>query len=229
MKVLISHVLLVFGAQQQQAKSSSGGSSGFLDKFSFLSPLQQTNKNDKTRIDELRNEKVQDLLQVVKQVGQVGSLATPEEQKRVEELAAAVIPLSESKSPAKFPLMGEHKLVYSAAPGASSGRVFGNVVGKVTQFFKDDEVFYNRVALGPLQIALQATRKIVNESTIQVSFLETTFSLFGQTVKTGKTGGGGVWKVKFVGTVVDAADSNKRKLVRIMETPSLFILEQTLE
>ena len=35
-----------------------------------------------------------------------------------------------------------------------------------------------------------------------------------------------VWKVKFVGEVLDE-DGNK-KLVRIMETPSLFVLEQDL-
>ena len=35
-----------------------------------------------------------------------------------------------------------------------------------------------------------------------------------------------VWKVKFVGKVQD--ENGKEKLVRIMETPSLFVLEQDL-
>lgn len=172
-----------------------------------------------------RDQKIQDLLDVVSQVGQVGSLASEEDQDKVKKIAQAVIPLSDSK-PAKFALSGEHKLLYSAAPGASSGRVAGNVVGKVTQFFEDDETFYNKVSFGPLQIALKAKREIKNDSTIKVSFQETKISLFGQTLTEKTIGGGGVWKIKFVGTVTDK--SGNEKLVRIMETPSLFILEQPL-
>lgn len=186
-------------------------------------------------------------------VGQVGSLASEEERTKLEELSKAAIPLSESK-PAKFPLAGEHKLLYSAAPGVSSGRIFGNVVGKVTQFFEDDEIFYNRVSFGPLRIALKAKREIKDDSTIQVSFLETKVSLFGKTLAQKNAGGGkyclwqnqssgvtyiwvpnfycfclsagGYWKVKFVGTVKD--QQGKEKLIRIMETPSLFVIEQPL-
>jgi hypothetical protein len=144
----------------------------------------------------------------------------------MEELAAAVVPFSVSKTPAKFSLEGEHNLVYSAAPGASSGRVFGNVVGKVSQYFEDEDIFYNRVTFGPLQIALKPKREVKNGSMIKVSFLETKFSLFGKTLKEGKAGGGGVWKVKFVSIVED--EEGNKKLVRVMETPSLFILEQPL-
>ena len=35
-----------------------------------------------------------------------------------------------------------------------------------------------------------------------------------------------VWKVKFVGKIED--ENGNEKLVRIMETPSLFVLEQDL-
>jgi hypothetical protein len=216
----LSHFLLVFSVQQQ----SKSASTSFLDRIPFLAPLRTAADTTTT---ELRNEKLQDLLQAASEIGQVGSLASEDDQKRMEELAAAVIPFSESKTPAKFPLVGEHDLVYSAAPGASSGRVFGNVVGKVSQIFEDEDIFYNRVAFGPLQITLKAKREVKNDSIIKVSFLETTFSLFGKTIKEGKAGGGGVWKVKFVGTV-EGADG-KKKLVRVMETPSLFILEQPLE
>jgi hypothetical protein len=118
-------------------------------------------------------------------------------------------------------------LVYSAAPGASSGRIFGNVIGRVSQLFEDDEIFYNRVDFGPFQIALRAKRQVINDRTIKVTFLETSINLFGQTLsKKDAGGGGGVWKVKYVGTVKD--DDGNEKLVRIMETPSLFVLEQDL-
>mmetsp|Transcript_13503 Transcript_13503/g.28510 ORF Transcript_13503/g.28510 Transcript_13503/m.28510 type:complete len:201 (-) Transcript_13503:2959-3561(-) len=172
-----------------------------------------------------RNAKISRVLDTAGAVGQVGSLASEEDQLLMVEVAKDAIPLSESK-PARIPLSGEHRLLYSAAPGASSGRVFGNVVGTVSQFFEDDEIFYNRVNFGPLQIALQAKREIMNDSTIKVSFLETSFNLFGKTLKKGQAGGGGVWKVKFVGEVED--ENGNKKLVRIMETPSLFVLEQDL-
>ena len=145
----------------------------------------------KTSINEVeRNDKVLKLIETAGTVGQVGSLATEEEQKLMEEVAEDTFGLSESK-PARIPLTGEHKLIYSAAPGASSGRVFGNVVGKVSQFFEDDEIFYNRVNFGPLQISLRAKREIMNDTTIKVSFLQTSFNLFGKTLKQGDVGGGG--------------------------------------
>lgn len=172
-----------------------------------------------------RNDKLLKVLGTAGSVGQVGYLASEEDQKLMEDIAEDTFPFSESK-PARIPLTGEHKLIYSAAEGASSGRVFGNVVGKVSQLFESDEIFYNRVNFGPLQISLRAKREIKNDSTIKVSFLETSFNLFGRTLKKANVGGGGVWKVKFVGKVQD--ENGKEKLVRIMETPSLFVLEQDL-
>ena len=137
-----------------------------------------------------RNDKILKVLGTAGDVGQVGSLASEEEQLLMEEVVRGVDHLSEPK-PARFALTGEHKLIYSAAKGASSGRVFGNVVGKVSQVFEDDEIFYNRVNFGPLQIALRAKREIMNDSTIKVSFLETSFNLFGRTLKKADVGGGG--------------------------------------
>ncbi|VEU41621.1 unnamed protein product [Pseudo-nitzschia multistriata] len=172
-----------------------------------------------------RNEKLSKVLSTAENIGQVGYLASEEDQLLMEEVAKEAIPFSLDK-PGRFQLKGEHQLVYSAAEGASSGRVFGNVVGKVSQLFEDDETFYNRVRFGPLEISLRAKREIKNDSTIKVTFLETSFNLFGKTLKKGEVSGGGVWKVKFVGEVED--EKGGKKLVRIMETPSLFILEQDL-
>lgn len=171
---------------------------------------------------------VEALLFAVKEVGQVGSIATEEEQAQIQLLTQELIENhpSPEPSPAKFKLKGEHTLLYSAAPGGSSGRLFGNVVGKVTQFFEDDEIFYNRVTIGPVRIALKARREIKNDTNIKVSFLETSVYLFGRRVVQKEIGGGGVWKCKFVGTIQDSYGN--KKLLRIMETPSLFVIEQAL-
>ena len=174
------------------------------------------------------DEKVEALLNAISEIGQVGSLASEEDQTRIKSLALDVVESNPSpeQSPARFTLQGEHTLLYSAAPGGSSGRLFGNVVGKVTQWFEDDEIFYNRVTFGPVRIALKARREIKNDTNIKVTFLETSIYLFGNRVVQKEINGGGVWKCKFVGKVQDKNGANK--LLRIMETPSLFIIEQPL-
>jgi hypothetical protein len=198
--------------------------------FDWKETLQSLKGNLSTGVvdDKLsleKNNKLLELIEIAKLVGPVGSIASQEDRVRMETATRALIPLSDSKKPARYTLAGIHNLVYSAAPGASSGKI-GPFVGKVSQYFEDDEIFYNRVEFGPLQIALRAKRELKNDDTINVSFLQTYFNLFGMTVKTSPAGGGGVWKVKFVGTYKDL-DGNE-KLVRIMHTPSLFVLQHDL-
>jgi hypothetical protein len=172
-----------------------------------------------------KNDKLLALMEIVNSVGQVGSIASQNDRLRMETAARALSPLSDTKKPARYPLVGVHNMVYSAAPGASSGKI-GPFIGKVSQYFEDDEIFYNRVEFGPIQIALRAKREVKNDDTIKVSFLQTSFNIFGKTIKTSQVGGGGVWKVTFVGTYKDL-DGNE-KFVRIMETPSLFVLQHDL-
>jgi hypothetical protein len=205
-------LLLAFQEQTLATTAFNGGSIASL----FKPPASKTD----------RNEKVLELLSQAKQVGQVGSMATEEERSSMKNLAEAVEKSSDLK-PARYPLEGIHKLIYSAAPGGSSGKV-GPFVGKVTQVFEDDEIFYNCVELGPLMISLKAKREIKSDTAIKVTFLQTTISVFGQKVVQQELPGtgGGVWKVKFVGKIKD--ENGNEKLVRVMETPSLFVLEQAL-
>eukprot|EP00429_Kryptoperidinium_foliaceum_P006696 CAMPEP_0176016940 /NCGR_PEP_ID=MMETSP0120_2-20121206/8108_1 /TAXON_ID=160619 /ORGANISM="Kryptoperidinium foliaceum, Strain CCMP 1326" /LENGTH=222 /DNA_ID=CAMNT_0017349949 /DNA_START=100 /DNA_END=768 /DNA_ORIENTATION=- len=218
----LSSILFVFNAQKNPT-SSDGVSPLQVSSVDILDNIPFLGANGAKKMEE-RNILVQELLREAKKVGQVGSMASEEDRARLENLANNLIPYSEP-NPAKFPLEGTHRLVYSAAPGASSGKI-GNFVGKVTQLFETEDIFYNRVAFGPLMVALQAKREVKNSSIIKVSFLETRFSLFGKTFSTKQAGGGGTWKVRFVGEVQD--ENGEEKLVRIMETPSLFILEQPM-
>ena len=173
-----------------------------------------------------RDVQIQQLLQRARELGPIGKDRTPEEQNELLELAQAAVPLSDP-APARQTLEGLHTLQYSAAQGSSSGKI-GPFVGPVTQQFVDDEFFRNTVDFGPVQISLLASREVKSDRDIKVTFLKSTVSLFGNKVteKELERGRGGVWKYLFYGEITDV--DGKRKLVRAMETPSLFILEQAV-
>jgi hypothetical protein len=155
MKAFVPLALLLLTFQVQTSPTTAFNGVSIASLFKLPAP-----KTD-------RNEKVLDLLSKAKQVGQVGTMATEEERSSMKNLAEAVEKSSDVK-PARYPLEGIHNLVYSAAPGGSSGKL-GPVVGKVTQVFEDDEIFYNRVQLGPLMISLKAKREIKSNTAIKVT------------------------------------------------------------
>lgn len=172
-----------------------------------------------------RDELVQEVLAMSRKIGPVGSFASKEDQNKLEELAKTLESLSD-KNPTQRPLRGIHAMVYSAAPGGSSGRLVGPFYGRVTQEFVNDETFINAVQFGPLEISLRATRAAKSGRRNSVKFLESTVRLFGQTLVQKEISGGGVWDYIFIGEVTDKDGSSK--LIRIMKTPSLFVLEQPL-
>ena len=174
-----------------------------------------------------KTQKVVEVLQLARKLGPVGVRQSESDQQRLLEAARALRddPDPGTPPPARTPLSGIHHLVYSASPGGSSGQL-GPFNGKVTQEFVDDTTFINAVELGPLRIALTASRTVKNDDTIQVRFHKTRVSLFGNQVVEKEVGGGGAWKMIFVGKVKD--EDGREKLVRIMETPSLFVIEQPL-
>lgn len=134
-----------------------------------------------------------------------------------------------------IPLIGVHDLIYSAAPGGSSGKIGPYFYGKVTQTFLNETAFMNAVDFRPLNIALTATRHAKNATTFIVQFQSTTISLFGiPLIEKSICGTGGVWKIIYSRIVHDKSSktndggNKKRILLRIMETPSLFIIEQDI-
>ncbi|KAL7559929.1 hypothetical protein ACA910_008253 [Epithemia clementina (nom. ined.)] len=182
---------------------------------------------------EERNVAIQKLLTEARRLGPVGIDRTEEEQLRLLNLAREVskkVSDPSSSQPARYPLTGVHSMVYSAAPGGSSGKIVGPINGKVRQEFVDDKTFINSVELGPLKIALRAERTIMDDTRIKVFFRETFVSLFGNVITTKEieNNRGGVWNYLFAGEITDTT-TGQRKLVRVMETPSLFIVEQDLD
>ena len=197
-------------------------------------PLHVASKDGTTQLEEQQKQEdrdamMQNFLVQARKLGPVGIDRTEEERLELLTNARAIAKFSDP-SPAQYPLSGVHSMVYSAAPGSSSGKLFGPVNGKVLQEYVDDVTFINSVELGPLKIALHAERTVMDDSQIKVTFKETSISLFGSIVANKKfeNNRGGVWKYLFIGEVMDPAQG-QRKLVRVMETPSLFILEQNLD
>lgn len=166
---------------------------------------------------------VLELLSLARQYGPVGIRQSPEIQELVAS-AARNLPPGE-RAPARIPLTGTHHLVYSAAPGGSSGKI-GIWDGVVQQDFVSETKFINSVRLGPLRLALNAEREILSDDTIAVRFQTVQIELFGNQVIERDASGGGTWRYLYAGTVQEGAFT---KFVRVLETPSLFVLEQKLE
>lgn len=90
--------------------------------------------------------------------------------------------------------------------------------------------------LGPLKLELNAEREVLDDVRIRVTFRETVVFLFGVEVVRKETKGKGVWKYMFSGVVdVDqpsaqggggADGGRKQMLVRVMKTPSTFVIVQ---
>ena len=178
----------------------------------------------RTGTDTTRDERVQEILQLARELGPVGVRQSAENQQRILDAALQLNEFSDP-APAKIPLSGIHNLLYSAAPGGSSGKL-GPLDGAVTQEFVDDRTFINAVQLGPVKIALTASREIKNDTTIAVKFHKTAVSVFGVKIVEKEVGGGGAWKMVFAGKVQDREGTEK--LIRVIQTPSLFVIEQPL-
>jgi hypothetical protein len=191
-------------------------------RFSLTPRLfRLTSKSLATERDELLHE----VLSLSRAIGPVGVLSSEEDRAKLLELARQLPQYSDTE-PARYPLRGVFDLVYSANPGPPSGRLVGPLYGKVTQTFSDDnETYINTVQVGPLEISIRAEKKIKDDWTNVVFFRRSIFKLFGQTiVEKDINRNGGRWRYLFSGKVRDS--DGQTKFVRVMETPSLFVLEQ---
>jgi len=162
------------------------------------------------------------LLDAIADAGVVGILATEEQQARVEEAANALQGAGDdAPEEARVPVRGTYDLLYSMAKGGSNGKV-GPFIGKVSQIIVDEARFINQVELfNVLTVQLHAQREIIADDKIRVTFVETVFQLFGSEVSRKPTKGSGVWEQVYVKRAADGSAA-----LRVMRTPSLFVLQQ---
>jgi len=184
-----------------------------------------------------RQSLLKEILQNARSNGPIGIDASESSQSEIVDIADKIKTHSIS-SPASFQLRGTHSLLYSLAHSvsedgkkkatASSGKL-GRFVGKVTQEFPNDKEFRNVVQFlrGFIKIVLSARRKILDDERIRVDFESMAFSIGGVQLMKRKINGGGIWKVLFVGEFEE--DDGKTTLVRLMETPSLFVIAQNID
>tara|TARA_B100000459_G_scaffold106031_1_gene61273 strand:- start:76 stop:693 length:618 start_codon:yes stop_codon:yes gene_type:complete len=165
------------------------------------------------------------LLDAVFEAGPVGIDASEEQQSSIESLASALAGTAEDAAQARVPLKGTYDLMYSMAKGGSNGKV-GPLTGKVSQIVVDEKNFINQVSLfgGAVVVQLNAQREVIDDNKIKVEFVETVFKIFGKEVKRQPTKGKGVWEQVYVERGQDGSAA-----LRVMRTPSLFILRQRSE
>ena len=162
------------------------------------------------------------LLDALAETGPVGVDASAEQQASIESLASALDGKGDDAAQARVPLKGTYDLMYSMAKGGSNGKV-GPLTGKVSQIVVDEKNFINQVSLfgGAVVVQLNAQREVIDDNKIKVEFVETVFKIFGKEVKRQPTKGKGVWEQVYVERGEDGSAT-----LRVMRTPSLFILRQ---
>lgn len=229
--------IIAFWVQVLRAYSASNAATLTAALIPLQQPLQRTRPKCRLsltpRLSRLtskslateRDELLHEVLSLSRAIGPVGVLFSEEDRTKLLELARQLPHYSDTE-PARYPLRGVFDLVYSANPGPPSGRLVGPFYGKVKQTFWDDNVTYiNTIQTGPLEISVRAKKKIKDDWTNVVSFRRSTVKLFGRTIVEKDINlKGGQWKYLFSGKVRDS--DGLTKIIRVMETPSLFVLEQ---
>ncbi|CAB9514742.1 expressed unknown protein [Seminavis robusta] len=174
-----------------------------------------------------RNRLATELLTAARQVGQVGKRAPLEERQKLDQLALQLQPFSDPQ-PARIPFTGTHSLVYSGSDSGPTSGLIGPFVGKVTQVFHNETVYQNRVRFGPLQVSIFGRRQPLSDTEIQVGFYRTQIHMWDKLLVDRHVDlwrNPGSWQHIFVGQVEVDGES---LLLRVMNTPKLFILQQPI-
>jgi hypothetical protein len=164
------------------------------------------------------------VMQVIAEARRLGPGAndrTHDEKEAFWSQAKSLRSLSKPK-PARIDFTGVHERLYSVSPGKKRG--------SIRQVFRDSSTLVNSVRLGPLGVSVTAMVKPIDDWTSEIRFQRMTYKLFGIPLyckRVDSAAPAGTWKYLSVGEFVD--NDGKRKLLRVMETPSLFLLTGDLE
>lgn len=194
--------------------------------FAFVAATEKTTllaaaAHDCTDIE--RNTAILALVDQARQVGPVANDQPENVKAEFHQQAKELQPLSDA-SPASVDFTGVHERIYSVSPGKKYGHI--------QQIFVDATSFVNSVKFlgGIVQTSVDASYEARDDVTGVVTFdNQLIMRLFGVIVyrKELPRGGEFPWNILFVGSFID--HDGKRKRLRIMETPSLFVLLQNLE
>lgn len=174
-----------------------------------------------------RNAAILALVDEARRIGPVANDQPDDTKATFLDRARRLQPLSDPR-PAKIDFTGVHDRLYSTTAGKKYGRI--------QQTFVDATRLVNSVTLlgGAVQISIGARYEAQDDTTGVITYDdEQCIALFGRTVYMKKQtsmstdGVGYPWNFLFVGTFVD--HDGKRKRLRIMETPSPFLLLQDVE
>mmetsp|Transcript_16653 Transcript_16653/g.23143 ORF Transcript_16653/g.23143 Transcript_16653/m.23143 type:complete len:195 (-) Transcript_16653:165-749(-) len=161
------------------------------------------------------------IITVVDEARSLGPVANDEPEDKKEaflSLARQLQPLSDPQ-PARLDFTGNYERLYSVSPGKK--------LGLIQQKFLDRTNVVNSVALGPLKTTSYGRYKATGDFSGTIVFEKLVFSVFGLKFYEKPYQAEGLWKILFVGTFVD--HDGVRKRLRVMETPTLFLLLQNLE
>ena len=160
-----------------------------------------------------------------------GTKLPPDQRETINSLVESLEKMTsqdESLDMTSTPLEEEHRLIY--IDSKQTPQYIGPFKGMTTQYFINEQEFQNRLSVGPIQVALTSLTEHMDAYRMKVKFKSFVFKVFGNEVVKKELKQQGVWKMVFVGEVVDDSENGNRKkiLLRIMRTPSLYILVKEL-
>lgn len=198
----------------------NGSSSTSISSGSDLKPMQQQQQQE---------DLIQSLVQQISEAGTDGTKATEEVRKSIIDTVDQIQEINCDTNMTSVPLMGEHVLLYTDTP--NTPQYIGPFKGKTTQRFLNESTFQNVLSLGPLSLAINADRKVMDGSRIKLLFKGLDITLFGKNVVEKEMDAKGVWKIVYCGEALIPNNKglDRRVLLRVMKTPNLYILAKDLE
>lgn len=170
-----------------------------------------------------KEETTKRLLSVLASSSQSGAKTNERKRLLITFLSDQMSLFSDPK-PACIPLNGSYPLIYGDSKNPSTGNI-GPFMLNVVQTFGDSKTYVNNIFISFFKIEAHAEKQVLDDFTILVTYKEIILKLFDIIIFRRRVDYEGKWKQVFVGVV---NEGNSKKILRIMKTPDLFILEQPI-